>query len=165
MAGPDGAADKGGGIYMTDQQTFERLKTWFRDDNWRFDTAEEDLMVFTGITGNNGQYQVISQVRDGHLLAFCFSPVNVPADKRQVVADYLTRANYGLLIGNFEMDMSDGEVRYKTSIKFGRYDLETEVIGHMISMTCAMMDCYYPGMISVIYGDVAPEEAIQQIEG
>jgi hypothetical protein len=104
-------------------------------------------------------------VRDGHLLAFCFSPVNVPADKRQVVADYLTRANYGLLIGNFEMDMSDGEVRYKTSIKFGRYDLETEVIGHMISMTCAMMDCYYPGMISVIYGDVAPEEAIQQIEG
>jgi len=29
---------------------------------------------------------------------------------------FLTRANYGMMIGNFEMDFTDGEIRYKTSI-------------------------------------------------
>ena len=26
-------------------------------------------------------------------------------------AEFLTRANYGLVFGNFEMDMHDGEIR------------------------------------------------------
>ena len=32
--------------------------------------------------------------------------------KRQDIAEYLTRANYGMVMGNFEMDYSDGEIRY-----------------------------------------------------
>ncbi len=32
------------------------------------------------------------------------------------VAEFITRANFGIVIGNFEIDFSDGEIRYKTSI-------------------------------------------------
>lgn len=32
-------------------------------------------------------------------------------------AEFLTRANYGLVFGNFEMDMHDGEIRYKPSFR------------------------------------------------
>jgi len=32
------------------------------------------------------------------------------------VNEFLTRANYGLNIGNFEMDFQDGEIRFKTAI-------------------------------------------------
>ena len=41
-------------------------------------------------------------------------PTHVREDKRDVVCRYITRANYGLRNGNLEMDLDDGEVRYKT---------------------------------------------------
>ena len=43
-------------------------------------------------------------------------PIRVAEEQRQIVAELLARINYGLNIGNFELDMTDGEIRYKTSI-------------------------------------------------
>jgi hypothetical protein len=34
----------------------------------------------------------------------------VPKEKRPVLIEYLTRANYGLWLGNFELDLRDGEI-------------------------------------------------------
>jgi hypothetical protein len=36
--------------------------------------------------------------------------------KQQTIAKFITRANYGMSLGNFELDFNDGEIRYKTSI-------------------------------------------------
>ena len=40
----------------------------------------------------------------------------VPARHRQAAAEYLTRANHNLRLGNFEMDHSTGGVWFKTSM-------------------------------------------------
>lgn len=32
------------------------------------------------------------------------------------VAEFIARGNFGIVIGNFEIDFSDGEIPYKTSI-------------------------------------------------
>ena len=34
----------------------------------------------------------------------------------EAIAEFLTRTNYSMIIGNFELDFADGEIRYKTSI-------------------------------------------------
>lgn len=54
--------------------------------------------------------------------------MNVPEDRRLALAEFLTRANYGLFIGNFEMDWQDGEVRYKTSIDVAGDRLSTALV-------------------------------------
>ena len=46
-----------------------------------------------------------------------------PEEMRVPMAEFLTRANYGLRIGNFEMDFEDGEVRYKSSVDFEGIEL------------------------------------------
>jgi hypothetical protein len=43
------------------------------------------------------------------------------------VAEFLTRANSGMVIGNFELDFADGEIRYKTSI-----DVEGDKLSYAI---------------------------------
>ena len=35
------------------------------------------------------------------------APIAVPEDKRVTVAEYMTRVNFGMRIGNMEMDMND----------------------------------------------------------
>jgi hypothetical protein len=71
-----------------------------------------------GFSGANGSWMCFAQAQDDNQRFIFYSVMEskVPANKRQTVAEYLTRANYGLVLGNFEMDFSDGEVRYKTSI-------------------------------------------------
>src|SRR5262249_17088927 len=91
-------------------------------------------------------------------------PSNVPEEKRVEVAEFITRANYGLVIGNFEMDYADGEVRYKTSVDVEGGELTAKMVENVIRANVMTMDRYFPGLMGVLYGDRDPAEAIAETE-
>jgi hypothetical protein len=95
---------------------------------------------------------------------YSVSPVNVPEHKRPEIAEFITRANYDMVIGNFEMDYGDGEVRFKTSIDVEGTELTPELLKPLLYANVLMMDQYLPGIMSVIYADVSPETAVAQVE-
>jgi hypothetical protein len=80
-----------------------------------------------------------------------------------VIAEFLTRANYGMTIGNFELDYTDGEIRYKTSIDVTNAQLSSALIKTLVYTNVAMMDEYLPG-IQVVLAGATPIAAIQAIE-
>ena len=67
-------------------------------------------------------------------------------------------------VGNFELDFSDGEVRYKSSIDFEGEPLTPGLIKHAIYPAVQTMDRYLPGLMSVTYGSKSPSQAISEIE-
>ena len=95
---------------------------------------------------------------------FAAPPPPVVED-RSAVAEYLTRANYGLRIGNFELDYADGEVRYKSSLDFEGQTLTAELIRNAIYPAVHTMDRYLPGLLRVTFGGATPHEAIEEVEG
>lgn len=97
---------------------FDTVLQFFQEDNWNFRQIEGKPILQMGFSGANGSWMCFAQAQDDNQRFIFYSVMEskVPANKRQTVAEYLTRANYGLVLGNFEMDFSDGEVRYKTSI-------------------------------------------------
>jgi len=99
------------------------------------------------------------------LLFYSVSPVNIPEDRRPAVAEYITRANYGLNVGNFEIDYTDGEVRYKSSIDVENTELTSARIHNVVYASVWMMDRYLPGIMQVIYANTEPSEVIKKIEG
>jgi hypothetical protein len=70
-----------------------------------------------------------------------------------------------MIIGNFELDFTDGEIRYKTSIDVEGANLTFTQIKRLVYANVMMMDQYLPGIMSVIDSDVEPKDAIAQIEG
>ena len=82
-----------------------------------------------------------------------------------MVAEFITRANYGLKVGNFEMDMDDGEVRFKTSIDVEKDQLNRTQVSNLVYANVWTMDRYLPGIFSVIYGSENPRQAVNKIEG
>jgi hypothetical protein len=66
-----------------------------------------------------------------------------------------------MIIGNFELDFADGEIRYKTSIDVKGDILSFELIKQLVYANVTMMDEYLPGIMSVIDNDVSPEDAIR----
>jgi hypothetical protein len=141
--------------------------SFFKEDGWSFTQLEEQPILRLGFQGENGQWSCYAQAREeqAQLLFYSVCPMNAPGDRRPAVAELLTRVNYGLFMGNFELDMDDGEIRYKTSIDVEGDRLSPALVKPLVYANVLMMDRYLPGIMSVIYGNVAPAEAIAKAEG
>jgi hypothetical protein len=72
--------------------------------------------------------------------------------------------NYGIVIGNFEMNFYDGEIRYKTSLDVEGDRLSSTLVKHLVYSNVTSMDKYLPGIMSVIFGNLSPEEVISRVE-
>ncbi len=153
-------------LFGSTHSIFDTMVQFFREDNWKFRQIEDKPILQMGFSGNSGSWMCFAQAKDEQqrFVFYSIMESRVPENKRQAVAEYLTRANYGLMIGNFEMDFSDGEVRYKTSIDVEGGQLTPPMIKTMVYVNVLMMDKYLPGIMSVIYGGASPANAIAQIE-
>jgi hypothetical protein len=135
-------------------------------DGWKYFNFQDQSAIYTLFNGKNGSWQCLANVPDNETLFSFFSRlgISVPVDKRNAVAEYLTRANYGLRLGNFELDFGDGEIRYKTSIDVQDGELTTQMVKQMVYANVMTVDKYLPGILSVIYGGSNPSQEIEKIE-
>ncbi len=147
-------------------RAFATVGQFMEEDGWHPQVLEDNYVYRSFFVGHNGEVTCFAQVRVDleQFIFYVVMPVRAPANMRQKVAEYITRANYGLRIGNFEMDFDDGEVRYKSSIDFEGADLTPGLIRNTIYPAVQTMDRYLPGVLSVIFGGKSAAEAIAAIE-
>lgn len=145
---------------------FGALVRFFAEENWAATPIAGETVLQMAFQGHTHQWMCFAQAREdlGQVVFYSVAPVAVPAEKRLAIAEFITRANYGLVIGNFEMDFDDGELRYKSSIDLEGVAPDRAFFLPLVYTNVATMDRYLPGVMSVIYGDVAPDEAIAQVE-
>jgi hypothetical protein len=150
----------------TDGKIFEEMINFFTTDDWPFVQLPRQSALQVSFQGENGKWNCYARAREEQqqFVFYSICPVNAPAEKRLAVAEFITRANCGMMLGNFELDFNDGEISYKTSIDVEGDRLTTALIQRLVYANVMMMDEYLPGILSVIYGNVSPEEAIAQIE-
>ncbi len=123
-------------------------------------------MIFLGMNGKNTSLECIVTENEKmeQVTIYASLPNRVPEELRGKAAEYLTRANWGLRNGNFEMDYSDGEVRYKTFVDIEGSQLVPKMVQNLFTANIMTADRYFPGLQKVIYGGMAPEAAITEIE-
>jgi hypothetical protein len=92
-------------------------------------------------------------------------PIWVPEASRAAMCEAIARANYNLPFGNFELDVLDGELRYKTSIDVEGGELVPTMVHNLIGAGIAMCNHYHPAFMRIIYGGMTPEQAIEEVEG
>jgi hypothetical protein len=146
---------------------FDLLSSFLDEDEWFPRRIEGKYAYSMSYSGKNGDLRCYAVVRVDleEFLFYAVAPVKVPEEVRQAVSEYLTRANYGLRIGNFELDYSDGEVRYKSSLDFEGQNLTEELIRNAIYPAVHTMDRYLTGLLRVSFGGATPHEAIEEVEG
>jgi hypothetical protein len=83
----------------------------------------------------------------------------VPPDKRTAVAEYTTRANWGLIEGNFELNLENGTLRYKGGLDFTSCELTELWIRNCMLDGMNWVEIFAEGVTEVIAGTLDPEEA------
>lgn len=63
--------------------------------------------------------QMLVLVREDNFSTLTTIPLAADENNRLAVAEYLTRVNFNMRNGNFELNMEDGEIRFKTYVHVG----------------------------------------------
>ena len=96
-------------------------------NTWKYQQYE-DIYFVGGISlpgGKVSDIKFLLKADEDHISCYHIFPIRVSEERRAAVCEFITRANFGLKYGNFEMDFNDGELRYKlllTEHNFRRKD-------------------------------------------
>ena len=151
---------------MSKEDNSRLIRTFLDENEWKYRYIPEKELYF----GNVGLKNVISTIEflicmsDTHVTAYFRLPVSAK-DCLRPMAEFITRANYGLHMGCFELDFRDGEIRYKMSISNTALEANPDnEINLMMSIPCGTIDTYAKGIIGVLSGFEEPEDAVKRCE-
>lgn len=143
------------------------LGRFFAEDEWPavYDSDGECFVV--RFKGTQAEWTCLAYPLEEDQQAVFYSIAPLHADEAHLTtaAEYITRANFGLVLGNFELDYEDGEIRYKTSIDLEGAELSPALIRHIVHANIQAMDRYLPGLMLVLVDGASPAEAVARAEG
>jgi hypothetical protein len=124
-----------------------------------------DEVFRTGIRGNNGRWRVGGVASESdHVFLFVSSRLlRIPQQKFPEIIEYINMVNSAITYGNFELNLSDGEIRYRTSIDVGGDRLTKSLVRQIVSGNLGLMDYYLPGFDWLIYGGFSANETLETI--
>jgi hypothetical protein len=96
------------------------------------------------------------------LVYYTVFPFSIPLPMRAAVAEVITRSNYALVIGNFEMDWEDGEIRFRSGLSFRDLPLSPALLDNAITPAVQAMERFIPAIVNVMQGNDTPADAISR---
>lgn len=151
----------------------ENIKTIIQDyldrDEWHYTFDEEQHFFKAGIKldGKLNRCDIIIDIREEYYLVYGMIALSADEKCLNAILEYIHRINYGLKFGSFELDLRDGEIRYKMYVDCGN-DCDCmpseSVIQRSLEMPALMFEKYGDGFLNIMFGNVSPEEAIKMVE-
>ncbi len=143
---------------------------FLRGKGFKFEEILGESSIIFYHQGNNGQVMcVVSILEDSQAVVFTsLYPRSVSAEKRRDIILLLTRINFGLPLGNFELGMDDNFVAYQTAINVGSAHLTPALLQHIVDDNLIIIDRYIPEinklldqqMQAPLYGLSSPDEGL-----
>jgi hypothetical protein len=115
----------------------------------------DETIARLSFSGEQGDWIVLVRTDEEKQICIVFSiyPASVPEEQRTEMAKFLFEENYDLAIGNFEMDATDGELRYRTSIDVENDRLTMELFNQLFTTNVVIMDHYFHVIDDIIQND------------
>lgn len=146
-------------------QNLNQFLEYLGREGLKYHHDEDSNLVTLDFGGDHGSYRILIQITEGSLLqAYGLPGIKVPMGAVNDVALAVTRANYALKLGKFELDLNDGELRFHIAVPFDEYLPADSVLDQCVHVGVAMLDRYLPAFLSVIYGNEPAKSAIEMVE-
>lgn len=150
-------------IVVPKKSLFERVAGYLDANDWRHDADAQKGYFSMGCRIKEASVRVIIDVYESddwrRLLTFSTYPVMVPEYRRGAVVEALTRINYQLIYGSFEMDLADGEIRFRTVVEAEK-ELDDTMIDRVLNANLSAADRYFAALMTITYGNASPATVI-----
>ena len=144
------------------KQVYNTLIKMLDERDWKYEKHEEDLLIKSGIKGDDLPIEFIVFVKPKNQVVQFLSrlPFNMPEDKRVDGALAVCVANYGLIDGSFDYDLSDGEIRYRLTSSYRESTLGEDLFEYMIMVAASTVDEYNDKFFMLAKGMMSVEDFI-----
>lgn len=125
----------------------DHLKQYFDNKEWPYtyyrpshtDSQRSHHLSLKMTTGQLS-CRYLFRVQESHgLIAFYgILPFLIPESHRSAAMLLMTQMNYNMLIGNIEMDIEDGEIRYKNALDVDATSINDDIIEYLLQSVIAM---------------------------
>lgn len=138
---------------------------FLRDDDWHyeFDENKEIIRCGVNIKCKLKSTRLIIDLREDKYLVFATISLSVDEENRAEMARLLNMINYTMVFGNFEMDESDGEVRFRFAVDCDDCLPSREVVKDSILIPALMMEKYGDAIVKVLMGFATAKEAFAEV--
>jgi hypothetical protein len=146
-------------------ELLESVARFFEDDGWAYSRLGND-MLRAPCTGEHGEWICYARALEDPpaLIVYSSCPFAIPEDRRLEMAELLCRANWGLMLGAFEMDLADGELRYRTGQAMPEGGFAPAHLGKVIYENVLAMDRYLPAIEAVAWLGSDAKSAVAAVE-
>ena len=123
------------------------LKQYFEDKEWPYNYYQPKIRDsqkshYLSLRMRNKQldcgYLFRVQERNKLLAVYGILPFLIPESHQSAAMLLITQINYDMMIGNLEMDVDDGEIRYKNAIDIEAVGLDDDILEHLLQSIIAM---------------------------
>lgn len=146
---------------------FDALVNMLDTRGWHYEKHEEKLLIKSGVKGEDLPIEFIVIVEPEVEVIRFISPMpfNMPEDKRVDGAIAVCVANYGLINGSFDYDISDGEIRFRLTTSYTGTVLSDDLLERMILVAASTSDQYNDKFFMLAKGMMTVQQFIEQDSG
>lgn len=149
------------------ENMIELVKNYLEEKKWKYEYKEENHVIITGVKldCNLQSAKILIRFNENGYLTVAVPPLGAKEEYRPAIAEYITRANYGMTNGNFEMDYNDGEIRFKVYTNYkGLDEISEDIIEESFVTPILMYERYGDGLAALLLGFSDPEIEIGKVE-
>ena len=149
------------------RQVYNDLVDMLDTRDWKYEKFDDDLVIRSGIKGDDLPIEFIMFVKPKNQVVQFISklPFNMPEDKRVDGAIAVCVANYGLVDGSFDYDLSDGEIRFRLTSSYRESTIAPDLLEYMIMCAAATVDGYNDKFFMLAKGMLTVQQFIEQDNG
>lgn len=145
---------------MTTTALFDQISSYMAEAGQHFESDAEGGLVVAQIGGESGTWHAYIQITDDHearrVVIHAHLPALIPVSNRLKVAELLTRINYDLVVGNFELGLDDGEMLFKTTLDLADGELTRAMFERMYLLNGRVMNEHYGQIWNAAFGELVP---------
>lgn len=146
------------------RQVFNTMVNMLDTRDWHYDKFEDDLVIRSGVKGDDLPIEFIVLVKPKQQVVQFLSrlPFTMPEDKRVDGALAVCVANYGLVDGSFDYDLSEGTLTYRLTSSYRESTLGEDLFEYMIVCAASTVDNYNDKFFMIAKGMMTIQQFIEQ---
>ena len=146
---------------FTEQDALNFFARHLDELKWNFHQSKEHPILYSGFNGKDvlWDFSMIARAKSEglfHLSVNSFIPSKAMPERRAAAAEIISRINWDLALGCFEMNHGDGEIRFRTTVAIEGSDITPSIISHLVHSNLCIVDERIGQILAVLYSNKSP---------